>query len=722
MNTSRIRYRQLLISALTVATVLSATLPALAGKPSGGGTTTITTNPLAEQAGVKVLVRQDGWYQFTRQDAIDAGWDPGSSSPGYLQLWADGVQQAMLVNAGADSSFDPSDTIQFYGTGLDTPATGTRVYWLTRSSSLGLRIAQLSAGRGKSGPTSFNDTVTLAPNTMYVPGITGGSADGFYGGMVSSTPVSHTITATDLAASASATPSLEVSLQGTPLWSHSVAVSINGNSAGTMTFYNGQALTSVFSVPISWLVSGANTVTLTAQNGAADTSLITSIKLTYPRLFKASSDSLAFTAGGGLAVTVANFSSASVRVLDITNPATPQQLSATITAVGGSYSATLTTPSSSGNRTLLAIVASKTLSPAGIVANSLSSLAATTNQADLVILAAPEFVSAAAPLESLRRQEGLLVATLDVTDVYDTFSYGAKDPQAIKTFLQYTTTKWSKAPRYVLLVGGASLDPRNYFGYGELDFVPTKFITAAGSRTASDDWFVDFANDGLPDMAIGRLPARSASDAATAVSKIVGYAQSTGSWTNSILLAADQNDQYNNFETSSAAAAAMIPSTFAKQNAFAGQIGASAASSAISDGFNTGRLVIDYTGHGFQQAWSSSGLLTVGGVQALTNASQLSFVVSIACLTGYLQDPTSTSLAASLVNAPNGGAVAMWASSGSIELAGESAMNQKLLSVLFNGTRPAIGDAVVQAKTATADQDARKTYILFGDPSMRLAQ
>jgi len=38
-------------------------------------------------------------------------------------------------------------------------------------------------------------------------------------------------------------------------------------------------------------------------------------------------------------------------------------------------------------------------------------------------------------------------------------------------------------------------------------------------ETASDDWFVDSNDDGLPEMAIGRLPVRTLEEAKILVSK-----------------------------------------------------------------------------------------------------------------------------------------------------------------------------------------------------------
>ena len=85
------------------------------------------------------------------------------------------------------------------------------------------------------------------------------------------------------------------------------------------------------------------------------------------------------------------------------------------------------------------------------------------------------------------------------------------------------TAAGRRPPRFVLLVGDASFDPRNFLGQGDFDFAPTKLIDTQQMETASDDWFVDWNADGVPDIAIGRLSVRTAAEASTVVGKIVGY-------------------------------------------------------------------------------------------------------------------------------------------------------------------------------------------------------
>src|SRR6185295_11157720 len=102
------------------------------------------------------------------------------------------------------------------------------------------------------------------------------------------------------------------------------------------------------------------------------------------------------------------------------------------------------------------------------------------------------------PLVALRERQGYHGAVVDIEDVYDEFSFGEKTPAAIKAFLARATTTWQRKPRFLVLAGDATMDPRDYAGFGDFDLIPTKLLSMASValETASDDWFVDFADTG----------------------------------------------------------------------------------------------------------------------------------------------------------------------------------------------------------------------------------
>ncbi|HSO75245.1 MAG TPA: C25 family cysteine peptidase [Blastocatellia bacterium] len=78
------------------------------------------------------------------------------------------------------------------------------------------------------------------------------------------------------------------------------------------------------------------------------------------------------------------------------------------------------------------------------------------------------------------------------------------------------------------------------------------------------------------------------------------------------------------------------------------------------------------------------------------------------------------SLSESLLKAKNGGAVAVWASTAQSDPSAQSMMNQVFYRELFGAEGLRLGEAVSRAKSAVTDRDVRRTWILFGDPAMRL--
>jgi len=64
--------------------------------------------------------------------------------------------------------------------------------------------------------------------------------------------------------------------------------------------------------------------------------------------------------------------------------------------------------------------------------------------------------------------------------------------------------------------------------------------------------------------------------------------------------------------------------------------------------------------------------------------------------------------------------VAVWTSSGLTNPGGQVPMNKELIQMLFNGQGLTIGEAVMRAKQSATNSDVRRTWILFGDPTLRL--
>ncbi len=686
----------------------TAKLSAIAIKPP------TATSDLASGPAVKISVKREGFYRISQPELLAAGLSAGVN-PRNLQLFVDGLEQPISVTGEMDENFGPSDAVEFYGLGLDSPSTDARVYWLVAGQKLGLRINKLQSQGGPGSDSIFLHTVERRDKTVYFPALKNGEADNFFGSTVTSTPVNQVLSLRNVATEDVKHADLEIVLQGVTDSAHQVKALFNGAEVGTINFTGQQRGMLQIQIDHSQLLEGDNLINLVAEGGSTDTSLVQRIRVSYYHTFRADNNSLKLNAQTGQQVTINGFATANIRVLDITDPNAVSEIAGIIDTDKTSFSVTASV-TGAGERTLMAIDESQLRQAASVTANEVSKLRSSSQGADLVIISHKDFIPSLAQLKALRENQKLSVIVVNVVDIYDEFSNGHKTPQAVKDFLAYAKSSWKKKPQFLLFAGDATFDPRNYLGLGDNDFVPTKLVETAFNETASDDWLVDFNGDLLPDLAVGRLPVRTAQEASALVTKIVSYDQSPRS--DEVLLVADRNDGFD-FETASAELRQVIPARYRINEVMRGSTDDATARNNVLESVNRGQKIINYLGHGSTRVWAGS-MLQANDAAGLTNTNQLSLIVAMTCLNGMFQHPTIESFAEAMLKAGQGGAVAVWASSGMTAPDGQKAADKELIEQLMRTPNMTIGEATVRAKGRATDQDLRRTWILFGDPSARL--
>jgi hypothetical protein len=675
---------------------------------------------IAAGQAVKLAVRRTGWYRVSQAELLTAGLNPAVDAR-LLQLYVDGAEVPIRIS-GEGPQLGASDTVEFYGVALDTPTTDTRLYYLVAGNTAGKRISA-KRSKGKPGDQMFTENVVRnfsytterREKLVYISNLLNGEAENIFGPAVTTEPATQTLSVKSLDRESDGPAQIEVALQGLTAQHHQVQVQLNGANLGVMTFVGREHPVTQFTANPAQLHDGDNTVTLVASNGHSDVSFVDWVRLSYAHQYRADRNALNFSVPGGQTVRVDGFMTPNIRVMDVTNPSSVTEVATVVGPSGGGYAVRLQTAGAEP-RTLIAFADDQAAHPLAVTANQPSSWNASTNGADLVIVTHKDFRQSIEPLANLRRSQGMSVAVVDVEDVYDEFSYGTHTPAAVKGFLSWAASHWSRKPGYLLLVGDSSWDPRNYLTQGENDFVPTKLIDTLNLETSSDDWLADFGETGLADMAVGRLPGRTSAEVSLMVGKIMAYEQEreTGGPLRGAVMVAD-----NGFESQSNEAKALLPAGMTVQTINRSEVGNdNLMRGQIVNALDQGPLIVNYYGHGSVTVWTGAGLLSSTLASSLTNSNKLSLFVMMTCLNGYAQDAYIDSLGEALLKAEHGGAVAVWASSGFTEPQPQSAMAKEFYRQLFGAQPVRLGEAVRHAKTVVTDNGVRRTWILLGDPTM----
>ena len=155
---------------------------------------------------------------------------------------------------------------------------------------------------------------------------------------------------------------------------------------------------------------------------------------------------------------------------------------------------------------------------------------------------------------------------------------------------------------------------------------------------------------------------------------------------------------------------------------FVDDVGVAAARADIVNAINSGQGLVNYLGHGSEEQWAGPDIFDENTVGTLTNASQLSVFLIMDCLNGLFQDVYAQPLGVTLVLASNGGAVAVLASSGLNQPAPQTTLHVLVVQNAFSANATTLGDAIVTAKANITDPNVRRTFVLFGDPAMKIKQ
>lgn len=396
--------------------------------------------------------------------------------------------------------------------------------------------------------------------------------------------------------------------------------------------------------------------------------------------------------------------------------------------------------------------------------------------ADMVIIipTTQKLLAQAERLKALHsQQDGLRVNIVPADELYNEFSSGTPDANAYRRYMKMLydrATTEEDMPRYLLLLGDCAWDNRmlcpEWKGYSPDDFLLCYESENSYSATkcyVSDDYFglLDDDEGGAIltadkiDIGVGRISARTVSEATIAVNKIESYItnREAGAWQNQLCFMGDDGNSNAHMNDADAVARLVeenYPNLVVKRvmwdayNRVSSSTGNRYpdATRVIKQQMQQGALMMNYSGHGGAASFSHEYVVQLPDFQASTSL-RLPLWVTASCDIMPFDGQEANIGEAALFN-PNGGAIAFYGTTRTVYQAQNRLMNHSFTRYVLSkddaGRPLPIGEAVRLTKNelittgvftgydskgnetrSTDRSENRMQYSLLGDPAVRLA-
>ena len=324
------------------------------------------------------------------------------------------------------------------------------------------------------------------------------------------------------------------------------------------------------------------------------------------------------------------FSAPAITVYDVSDPLQPVVVKATMIEETSPGSFQVSFEPASPEAEYLAISGAADRPSASLATDSPSSLKQSRNGADYLILTPEALLTGAEALARYRGAE-YLTQVVDVEDVYDEFNHGIADPDAIQEFVSYTQKHWRLAPSHLVLAGKGTMDPKDYKGLGT-NLFPILMATTPHGLFPSDNRYGDVVgDDGVPELAVGRIPVLSSEELLAYVEKLRDYETGSGDWTATFLLLSDNPDEAGDFTEQSDRVADLLNGTVNKIY-HDGQVAETREQ--LSNALNKGAALFNYVGHAGIHQLGHEAFLREADVAEMANSDRLPVFVAMSCYVG----------------------------------------------------------------------------------------
>lgn len=747
---------------------------------------------LARPGSLKIGVTQPGVYRLDAALLRKAGLEVARLDPRNLRLYGNGggmlpqanaaprpadlTENAVFVAGESDGRFDDGDYVLFFANGphavrLDA-ATGrfvhqtnlysdTAFYFLNAGESPGLRVVDRPGVAASTTLTAFDEFVFLEKDLRNVlaSGREWYGESLAFGDLAVSFPLPNLVPNSPLIVTAATMAAAPVET--------SVQVKFNGQVVGTQNFgtvtperydLKGRDAVGAFSTQLTTPPADGTLRFVLSYNRAeqaAAQAYFNWLRVQARRELRWSGETLRFRALESRKFPAATYQVANaptgLRVWDVTQPLRPSGQTLTLENGAARFGANADTL-----REFVAFLEKDAAEPASIRAVSTQNLRGLTadpaGRPDMLIVTAPAYRAQAERLAAFRRQhDGLRVAVATTEEVFNEFASGQPDPTALRDFVRFLATQPNSALKYLLLFGDATYDYRGRTGGN----VAQGYVPVYQSRESlhpiysysSDDYFgfLDESEGEWPEnyegdhqlaLGIGRLPVKTAEEAAAVVDKQVRYENpaSLGPWRQRVSFVADDGD-YNLHQQDADRIAQELRQTrpgalpeklyvgaFPRVNTATGPK-TPAVNDALNQRVRDGALLVNYTGHGGTSGWAEEQILTRADILSWRNADRMPFLVTATCEFGRYDNPAEVSGAELALLLPRAGAIGLLTTTRAVFANTNFLVNEAFYRAQFptGGAIPRLGDVQRLTKNRSLSGPVNRNFALLGDPSLRLA-
>jgi hypothetical protein len=496
---------------------------------------------------------------------------------------------------------------------------------------------------------------------------------------------------------------------------HRVELHWNGQSLGTFDTVGRQRHT--ITVSLDGVPTAADNELIVKQHVAGEAPpvvYVDAVEVDYARLAETDAPAFQFDGSDDGEHSIRGLTTETTDLYDITDPRAPRHYGAVALDEFGGLSFSTPGP---GLR-FLAAGPESISAPIEVTPRFATDLRSTHHEVDYVIIAATHLVSDAQALADLREADGYRVLVVDIEDVYWEFANGEPDPLAIRDFLGFANKEWAAAPRFATLIGKGNLDYRDLMGLGG-NWIPSPLAETDGGLFPSDSMLGDLVgSDGVPEIAIGRLPITTAEELTRIVDAIRTFEADHGSLP--ALFAADDSSRAEFVAASRALAEWSIPGR--TQMLDLNTEALDDARERLFSLWQGGLGWVSYVGHGGVDRLASEGLLTSEDAPALAAMQSAPVVLGWSCNLTRFDIPGYFSLGEELVI--GGSSAGVFSATGWSNHVDTDAFRSAFTEAAFASDAETIGEAMIQAHQAArgAPVPLHRVYLLLGDPALRLRE